>query len=171
MQDGRRIASDGRDWFGRKFKGVEAGSVFAVPLPDGTYAFGRLMNAKDGATIAEFFRARRMTPEFDPEILQSGRLFGPVGVLTGDIEGPNRKRPWKVVHRDPEYYPDDLYDIPFFQGMGAGTWQYFTLNNHFEILGPVADEDVGKWKVASILPQHPEQITKMIVRQLARQGL
>lgn len=101
------------------------------------------MNAKDGATIAEFFRARRMTPEFDPEILQSGRLFGPVGVLIGDIEGPNRKRPWKVVHKDPEYYPDDLYDIPFFQGMGAGTWQYFTLNNHFEILGPVADEDVG----------------------------
>ena len=55
--------------------------------------------------------------------------------------------------------------------MGAGTWQYFTLNNHFEILGPVADEDVGNWKVASIMPQHPEQITKMIVRQLARQGL
>lgn len=171
MQDGRRVARDGYDWFGRKFNGNEAGSVFSVPLPDGTYAFGRLMNAKDGANIAEFFRARRNTPEFDPAILQAGRLFGPVGVLAGDIEGPNRKRPWKVVHKDPEYYPDDLYDIPFFRGTGAGTWRYFTLNDDREILGPVADKDVGSWKVASVLPQYADEITDMIVWNMEQQGL
>lgn len=27
---------DGYDWFGREFKGIEAGNVFVVPLPDGT---------------------------------------------------------------------------------------------------------------------------------------
>jgi hypothetical protein len=132
MQDGRRVARDGYDWFGRKFKGNEAGSVFSVPLPDGTYAFGRLMNAKDGANIAEFFRARRDTPEFDPAILQAGRLFGPVGVLAGDIEGPNDDR---------------------------------------EILGPVADKDVGSWKVASVLPQYADEITDMIVWNMEQQGL
>lgn len=27
---------DGYDWFGRAFKGIEAGDVFVVPLPAGT---------------------------------------------------------------------------------------------------------------------------------------
>ncbi|MBA4491924.1 Imm26 family immunity protein [Paracoccus sp. S1E-3] len=171
MQEKRRTARDGFDWFQRKFKGVEAGDIFAVPLPDGSYAFGRLMNAKDGATIAEFFRARRDTPDFDEGIVQSGRLFAPTGILITDIESRNRKRPWKVIHKDPEYYPDDLYDLRFFQGMGSGTWTYYTLNDQRETLGPVSDEDIGNWRVGSIMPQHPEQITKAIVRQMERQGI
>ncbi|MFD1794910.1 hypothetical protein FQV27_05500 [Paracoccus aurantiacus] len=167
----RRTAKDGYDWFGRKFKGVEAGSVFAVPLSDGTYAFGRLMNAKDGATIAEFFRARRDTPDFDDGIINSGRLFGPTGVLITAIDAPNRKRPWKVVHKDADFYPDDLYDIRFARGTGPGNWAYFTLENQFETLGPLSDDDVGSWRVGFNLPQQPETLTQAIERRLEAEGL
>lgn len=158
-------------WFGREFKGIQAGDVFSIPLSDGTYAFGRLMNAKDGATIAEFFRTRRDTAEFSPDILRTGRLFGPVGILVGDIEYRNRKRPWKVIHRDMEYYPKDLYDWQFYGGGGPGKWKYFTLRGNQEFLGPASDNDVENWKIASNLPQHPGRITKMIEKQLAVQGL
>ncbi len=171
MPTKRKQARDGFDWFGRSFKGINAGDVFAVPLPDGTYAFGRQMNAKDGATIAEFFRARRDTPDFDPEIIRSGRLFSPVGILITDIAHGNRKRPWQVIHKDRDYYPEDLYGLKFHRGTGPGQWQYFTLDDEFQTLGRVSDEDVRDWRVPSLMPQHADRVVNVIMEKLKKQGL
>ncbi len=167
----RPLAKNGYDWFSQKFKGIEAGDVFCVPLPDGSYGFGRLMNAKDGAIIAEFFRIRRQTPDFDFAIIQSGRLFAPVGVMSDSIAYRNRKRPWKVIHKDSDYYPDDLYDLHFYCGYGPGKWQYFTLYER-KPLGPVSDEDIRNWQVVgSLMPQHPGRVEIVIVERLEELGL
>lgn len=171
MSGTKRTNRDGFDWFGRELKGIEAGDVFAVPLPDGSYVFGRQMNAKDGANIAEFFRARRDSPEFDPEILKSGRLFGPVGIFADNIEHGRRKRPWKVIHKDPDYYPEDLYDLKFFRGMGPGRWSWFTLEDEFETRGPVSDHDVDNWRIAPLLGQSASAVEAVIQQQLEKQGL
>jgi hypothetical protein len=89
-----RTAVDGYDWFQRKFKGIEVGDVFSVPLPLGGFGFGRVINAHDGATLAEFFRYWKSTPEFEPAITSAGRLFAPTGFFVTDIAYRNRKRTW-----------------------------------------------------------------------------
>lgn len=166
-----RLNKNGFDWFGREFRGIAIGDVFSVPLPDGSFAFGRQMNATDGANIAEFFRTRHDAPVYDPAILQSGRLFGPVGILADNIEHKRRKRPWKIVHKDPDYRPEALYDIPFLRGSGPGRWSYFTLEDEFTDLGRVSDEDAENWRVSPLLGQTRSAIEGVIVEQMKRQGV
>ncbi len=95
-------AFDGYDWFLRTRKGISAGDVIAVPLKCGGFGFGRVLNVHDGATLAEFFAYWSEEASFDQEIIESPRLFSPVGISVMDIEYRNRKRDWKVIHRDSE---------------------------------------------------------------------
>ena len=155
----------GFDWFKRTFKGISAGDVFSLPLSKG-YGFGRVLNAHDGATIAEFFRYWAPDNQFHPDILTSGRLFSPVGILITDIGHGRRVRDWTVISKDPNFYPDDLYEIPFAQSHDGQNWTFYTLKNDRKIVGPVSIEDIQAWAVASQLPQHKGRITKMVEETL-----
>ena len=172
MSQSQKTAHDGYDWSGRKLKGIEVGDVFSLPLPDGSFAFGRVLNAHDGATVAEFFRARRDTPEFDPSVLESGRLIAPTGILFDGIEYRNRKRDWKVVAKDPDFYPDDLYDWKFVRSPdGRDNWEYYTLYDVWTMKGRASNDDVKNWRFGTILPQHPGRLRDVIAEQLEKQGL
>lgn len=67
--------------------------------------------------------------------------------------------------------PNDLYDIPFARGHGPGTWTYYTLDDNFAALGRISDSDAALWRVESILPQHPVQLTRRIEQHLQWLGL
>ena len=167
----RMTAVDGYDWFQRKFKGIEVGDVFSVPLSLAGFGFGRVINAHDGATLAEFFRYWSETADYEPEIISSGRLFSPTGFLITDIEHGNRKRPWKVVHKDPKFYPEDLYDLKFSQSHDGEIWTYYTLRDENQTLGKISRRDVDEFRVPSILPQHRDRITKVVEGQLRAEGI
>ncbi len=171
MDDERKVDAHGFNWFQRKSKGVSAGDVFSVPLEGGGFGFGRVLNAHDGATLAEFFKYWSAEPEFNDEMLESGRLFSPVGFLISDIQAGNRKRSWQVIHKDPEFYPEDLYEIPFCQSHDSENWTYYTLHDDEKTLGKVSAEDVRKWKVASQLPQHRDRIAAVVEDSLKEVGL
>jgi hypothetical protein len=92
-----------------------------VPLSRG-FAFGRVLNAHEGASIAEFFNYWSADNDFKTYILNAQRLFSTVGILITDIAEGNRKRDWKVVHEDSQFYPRDLYDVPFSQSIDGENW-------------------------------------------------
>ena len=75
MDDERKVDAHGFNWFQRKSKGVSAGDVFSVPLEGGGFGFGRVLNAHDGATLAEFFKYWSAKPEFNEEMRQMARLI------------------------------------------------------------------------------------------------
>ncbi|WP_081687717.1 Imm26 family immunity protein [Glycomyces tenuis] len=171
LSSNAKLAKDGIDWFQRKAKGIEAGDIFSIPLPRG-YGFGRVMNTQDGARIAEFFRFWQEDESFSEAISASGRLFSPIGIFLDGIAYRNRKRPWKVIAKNPNYYPDDLYEIPFLLEKGPGyDYGYFTLNERYERFGPVSQEDVDKGRVCSLLPQHPDMIAEMVEELLTELGI
>lgn len=165
-------AENGENWFQREFKGIEAGDIFSLPLQTNGYAFGRVMNAHDGAQIAEFFRHWQPDNAYSEAIPDSGRLFSPIGIMITQISYRNRKRPWQVIHKDPEYYPDDLYEIPFLSASGPNyEFRYYTLNNIRKELGPVTKKEAEEGKVCEIMPQHPGWITNFVEKLLKAQGL
>lgn len=168
-----RLTKDGIDWFQRERRGIAAGDIFSVPLPNGGYAFGRVMNAHDGATVAEFFRCWQADDSYTDAIPAAGRLIAPIGILIGDIAYRNRKRPWKVIAKDPDYYPDDFYEIPFMlANVGNLGYGYFTFHDRFdEHFGSVSKDDVDNGRICSHMPQHPDYVTELISEQLARQGI
>lgn len=162
----QRTAVDGYDWFQRELKGIEAGDIFAIPLRIGGYGFGRVVNAHPGASLAEFFRFWADAPAYAKEIADSGRLFPPTGFSVSDIAHRNRKRPWRVIHKDPHYYPADLYDLKFSQSHDGRNWTYYTLNDHWQTLGRISVNDVDEWEVPSRLPEHPDQIMSVVEYKL-----
>lgn len=171
MATEERTDVTGYNWFQRTFKGVSAGDVFIVPIEAGGFGFGRLLNANDGAIIAEFFRYWAPKPVFHEDILSSWRLFAPIGILADSISYRNRKREWKVIHRDPDFYPNDLYDLPFVRLGGGGKWIYYTLHDINTELGPVSDTDEETYKVGALGPQHPGFIAKLMENKLLTEGL
>lgn len=168
-----RLAKNGTDWFRREASGIAAGDIFSVPLPGGGFGFGRVMNTKDGAMIAEFFRHWQADNTYSDAIPASGRLFSPIGIDISDIAYRNRKRPWQVIAKDPDYYPDDFYEIPFLlANVGNLGYGYFTYYDSFDQrYGSVSKEDVDNGRICSNMPQHPGMIEIEIEEQLARQGI
>jgi hypothetical protein len=76
-----------------------------------------------------------------------------------------------VIHKDPEFYPEDLYELKFCQSYDGRNWTYYTLHDHKKTLGKVAAEDVDQWLVSNRLPQHPDRITDVLQRHLMAQGV
>ncbi len=162
----KRLADDGYDWFQRSAKGISAGDVFCIPLSSG-YAFGRVMNAHDGATLAEFFRCWRAGAEFDESICPSGRLAAPIGILLDSTHFRNRKRSWKVIHSDAGYYPQDLYEIEFRQSLDGENWTTYSLADEKKVLRAVPAEDALTFKVGELPPQHPGRIARLLEDRLS----
>lgn len=121
-----------------KRQAYKAGDIFAIPLSDGRYAFGRIMLAGgDDGELIEVFReaASRAVPT--PSVLQSKRLFHPVYVngLSAFRDGA-----FKIVGTDPGYTPSDLGTLQFFLGspgdykICSATGQYRSASDE-EIIG------------------------------------
>lgn len=86
----------------------KVGDIFAIPLGNGRYAFGRIMkddwkNVALVGTLVEIFRETSDTRRFRPSIFSSGRLLHPTNIST--YEAITNRR-WHVVASD------DAYRIP-----------------------------------------------------------
>lgn len=72
-----------------------------------------------------------------------------------------------MIHKDLDYYPDDLYEIPFLSTSGpGGALEYYTLNDIRETLGPVTYEEQETGAVSSIMPHHPGWIARTVEERL-----
>jgi hypothetical protein len=92
------------------------GDVFAIPLGDGRYAFGRIMREEEAkalllGTLVEIFRETSNTKRFHPSILASGRLLHPTTINTYRTISNRR---WHVIASDDAYrLPDADLDLEF----------------------------------------------------------
>lgn len=96
----------------------ETGDVFVMPLPDGTYAFGRVVSReppKKGQGIIEVFRYRSRSPVFHPAIAEAGRLFDPVNI-DGIVAFEQRR--WRIVAHEPGYRAADRDAIRIYAEYG-----------------------------------------------------
>jgi Immunity protein 26 len=85
----------------RKDQAFKVGDVFAIPLGESGYAFGRIMIIdKQRGSLIEIFRAHAQRPHCRPGIVESGRLFHPVRF--GDAATLKEWR-WLVIASDEDY--------------------------------------------------------------------
>jgi hypothetical protein len=93
----------------------QVGDVFAMPLDDGRYAFGRVLRIKPKfGVLIEVFRETSGRRTYRGSIVMSGRLFE--SVFVDDL--PLERRRWVVVHSDPEYrVSENDASVPF-SGLG-----------------------------------------------------
>lgn len=87
----------------------EAGDIFAIPLGDGNYAIGRIMDVfreespgktRKTSVLIEIFRQIAASPRTSPDTLSSGRMLPPIQLSTG-LAFKNRK--WTVLASDASY--------------------------------------------------------------------
>jgi hypothetical protein len=102
----------------------ETGDSFAVPLPDGTYAFGRVIwraQPKKGMGVVEIFRTRSQGPLPEASYKTKGRLLPPVAVngVVGFEEGR-----WRIFEHDPGFRAPDHDEIRVYSA-GRDTVQLF----------------------------------------------
>jgi hypothetical protein len=76
------------------------GDTFAIPLPDGRFAFGRIVFQNRSNLNLEIFRQTGKAAAITPEILSSGRLV--ILNMTGGREGFGDWR-WRILGHDPAY--------------------------------------------------------------------
>lgn len=96
----------------------KTGDVVVMSLPDGTYAFSRVISReppKKGQGIIEVFRYRSCAPVFHASITQAGRLFDPVNI-DGIVAFEQRR--WRIVAHEPGYQAPDHDTIRIYAEYG-----------------------------------------------------
>ena len=101
----------------------ETGDVFAARLPDGTYAFGRVVWRKPphSNTLVEFFRyrsTRRRLPVPDASL---ERLFPPMSISGVSLF---EKMRWIILDHEPDFRAPDHDQLRQYSGV-PGKWQIF----------------------------------------------
>ena len=91
----------------------QPGDIFAIPLGDGQFAFGRIMSLSKRGDLVEIFRYTSDGITDSPEIVKSGRLFHPIYVSGLEVF---QDWTWKIVASDPDYAPEDLDSLKFVIG-------------------------------------------------------
>jgi len=104
----------------KKYK-YATGDVFAVPLDDGSFGFGRIINADHYRedVVVEFFAHRADAPLASPDVVDTGRL-GTVGKLWSGSSFENGR--WPVLHHTPGYRSPDHDEIRFSFSQGRGKY-------------------------------------------------
>jgi hypothetical protein len=88
----------------RKDQPFALGDVFAVPINEQQFAFGRIMMiSKARGMLIEIFKEGSPRLRYQPSVVESGRLFHPV-LTTGD---PLKNWEWTVVTSDQGYQMSD----------------------------------------------------------------
>lgn len=92
-----------------------AGDIFAIPLPSGRFAFGRIMTSGEKlGNLVEVFKETAPVAVATPRILESGRLFHPV-YLNG--LRAFRDPAYRIINSDPDYAPSDCGSLQFLVGV------------------------------------------------------
>jgi hypothetical protein len=101
------------------------GDAFAVPLPDGTFGFGRVVwRVNDGEAVVELLRHRARVPLAGPDALSSGRIFPPVYINAHHTFETGR---WPIYGHDPGFRAPDHDDLRIVLWQGADRHQLFTV--------------------------------------------
>ena len=126
-----------------------AGDVFAVPLDDGTFGFGRVVNddRTKSEVVVEFFAHRSHAPLAAPDVVDAGRLGNVQKVYAGSSLENGR---WPVLHRTPGYRAPDHDEIRFQFSQGGGK---FTL---LPIEGQAIAFDLARDELPEDLPYSDE---------------
>ena len=103
----------------------EVGDIFAVPLPGGRYAFGRILNLSDGWELVEIFAHIAESDRYSNEITEAGRLLPPIVINPRDVFGGWK---WKIVDSHPGYVAPDLDSLRYMMGM-PGRYQLVSVGD------------------------------------------
>ena len=125
-----------------KKQSYKVGDVFAIPLDKELFAFGRITyQGKARDIMVEVFRATSSTKHFQPFVIESGRLFGPLRMAGGgDCLAPWR---WIVVKSDESYkMPPEDETVQFATTHAIGEWCSVNMRN--EIVKRWLTEDERK---------------------------
>lgn len=107
------------------------GDAFAVPLPDGTFGFGRILTCPTAATaVVELLRHRASVPLAGPDALASGRVFPPVYVHALHTFENGR---WPIYGHDPGFRAPDHAELRLVLWQGGDSYQLFTADK--QLLG------------------------------------
>lgn len=102
------------------------GDAFAVPLPDGSYGFGRIVACPAAATaVVELLRHRASVPLAGPDALSSGRIFAPVYVHALHTFEVGR---WPIFGHDPGFRAPDHDELRLVLWQGGDRHQLFTVD-------------------------------------------
>jgi len=140
---------------------VLVGDVFAVPLDDGRFAFGRVMvDVPKRGYVVEYFRGSSATATWRSDIAGSGRLGMPRAISGRALE----ERLWPTVARRREYEPsDEDKTLEFAGGMPPHMW---VQDIYFEVIRERIDVEEGK-SLPRLETPAPEYEAKNILRALA----
>jgi immunity protein 26 of polymorphic toxin system len=114
------------------------GDTAAIPLPDGTWGFGRVISRRAGTTeaVVEVFRRRSPAPLAGPDVTETGRLM-PVMVVPGLNCFENGR--WPVLAKDPEFRAPDHDQVRF--KLWNGGRRYSVHDIELRSLAQEVDED------------------------------
>jgi hypothetical protein len=101
----------------------ETGDLFAAKLPDGTYAFGRILWRKPphSNTLVEFFRCRSTRPRLTVSVASLERLLPPMSISGVSLF---EKLRWLVLDHEPGFRAPDHDQLRQYAGV-PGKWQIF----------------------------------------------
>jgi hypothetical protein len=122
----------------------QLGDVFAIPLSDGRYAFGRIYNLDPNWNLIEVFAHVARSPHYTPDAEKSGRLLQPITIAPKDVFETGL---WPIVHSDPGFRPADLDSLRYVMGL-PGMYKLMKVNQ-LKPLGPISNAEAAKhpqWK-------------------------
>ena len=122
----------------KKRQPFKVGDVFAIPLEEGLYGFGRILNLEGSWEVVEIFAYVSRFPRYSPDIVDAGRLLPPVTVDVRAFEDWK----WKVIHSEPGFVSGDLDSLRYVIGL-PGHFQVVKVNSYAP-LGPISDAEAAK---------------------------
>jgi len=145
----------------------KVGDVFAAPVDEGRYAFGRVMMIKKNVgMLVEFFRAASQNKAIGPDVVKSGRLFPPIRMAGGD----ESLKPWRwvVVDSNPSYeLSEEDAKIEFSAIDPRGGFRAFDI--HGEVTRKLSEEQARQLENNHFWRVH--KLEERIREELQRQGL
>ncbi len=137
---------------------VKQGDIFAIPLDETYYGFGRIVNIYNGWNMIEVYKFVSKRPVYSKNITDSGVLIFPL--LIGGL-WYFQEWTWIVVSSDSGYHCDKLKDLRYVSGC-SGSYVKFHVND----VGPeeaISDEEAQNY------PEHiiysDELLHKIIIEK------
>jgi hypothetical protein len=142
----------------------QVGDFMAIPLSDGRYMFGRIINLEDGWDLVEVFAYVADNPRYRFEITQARRLVPPINVDPQEALG---KGGWRIIHSEPGYDAPDLRELEYVMGT-PGNYKLVKVGD-FQPRQQLSNEEADKrpmWAMMAI-----EGIMEEIEEAAREQGL
>ncbi|MDR2921620.1 MAG: immunity 26/phosphotriesterase HocA family protein [Tannerella sp.] len=141
----------------------KVGDMCAIPLPNGGYAFARILILQPPSWyLSEVFAYYSKDKVYRPEIDKSGYLFYPMFIT------PNDYNTWhsEIIHQIPEYLSPRFDELRYCYGHSG----HYTLVKVGEHYGESINEEEAE-NYNKIVFYHPNKVLKIIEDALAEKGL